>query len=66
MKIDARSLYRAWKLVQAAGRGLFTPGLGDELARVKGWSADGLPATGVGTDARSSSYSARDGWCQSP
>lgn len=52
MKIDARSLYRAWKLVREAGRELFTPGLGDELARVKGWSAEGLPSTGVGTDAR--------------
>lgn len=47
MKIDARSLYRAWRLAREAGRDLFRPGVGDELPKLTGWDACGLPSEGL-------------------
>ncbi len=47
MKIDARSLVRAWRLVRAAGVELFAPDASRELPRVKGWDACGLPSEDV-------------------
>lgn len=43
MRVDARSLVRAWRLVQAAGVELFGPDAAHELPRVRGWDACGLP-----------------------
>lgn len=47
MKIDARSLVRAWSLARDAGRSLFTPGVGDELPTLPGWTSVGLPSSGL-------------------
>lgn len=50
MRVDARSLVRAWRLVRAAGVELFSPGVARELPRVKGWDACGLPAGDISQD----------------
>lgn len=47
MKIDARSLVRAWALARDAGRSLFTPGVSDELPTLPGWASVGLPSSGL-------------------
>lgn len=50
MKIDARSLVRAWRLAREAGRVLFAPGAGETLGALPGWSACGMPPAGIATD----------------
>jgi phosphatidylserine/phosphatidylglycerophosphate/cardiolipin synthase-like enzyme len=48
-RVDGRTIWRAWKLVRAAGVDLFAPEAPELLARVPGWSSLRLPGTsGVG------------------
>lgn len=50
MRIDARSLIRAWRLAREAGRALFMPGVGDELPKLSGWSTLGMPSAAVASE----------------
>jgi len=50
VRIDARSIVRAWRLARAAGRELFTPGVGETLASLPGWGGCGMPSSGVTSD----------------
>lgn len=50
MRVDARSLVRAWRLAREAGRALFAPGVGESLASLPGWGACGMPPAGVATE----------------
>ena len=47
MRIEARSILRAWRLARDAGRALFAPGVGETLPSLPGWGGCGMPAAGV-------------------
>lgn len=49
MKVDARALIAAWRLVQRDRVDAYSPGAAERLAGLPGWSILGLPSTDLAT-----------------